>query len=431
MNKHNKEEKWFQRMISTLFYLRGAKKNKQTGATPIYLRITINGERADLTTKQWILPTQWDSKAQKAKGNKEEAQILNCLLSNKSNEVRKHYNTLQLAGKTATPNTIVNMLKGIGEKQYTLIEAYELHNIDFKEQVSIGKVSESRLEKHEIALRMLKAFISFRYRTADIALNDLPTSVIGDFEYFLRTEYKHQFNTAVGYCKALKKVISMAYRNKWLNNNLSEHWNGVYKDTQRPFLNSDELQKIEQEKLSNPSLALVRDVFVFSCYTALAFADVSKLKSSEIIRGINGKYWLLSNRKKTDEKISLPLLPQAMRIIEKYKNHPICVESGRVFPIYSHQTTNDYLKKIAALCDVDKDISYHSARHTFATTVALANGVPIETVSEILSHKDLRTTKIYAKIGNAKIQNDMAELEKKLKKRNATSKKNSIIKLAS
>ncbi|MFZ9847250.1 MAG: tyrosine-type recombinase/integrase [Flavobacteriales bacterium] len=431
MKNNNKEKKWFQRMVSTLFYLRGAKKNRQTGATPIYLRITINGNRSDLSTKQWILPSQWDSKAQKAKGNKEEAQILNCFLSSKSNEVRKHYNTLQLAGKTATPEMIVNLLKGIGEKQYTLIEAYELHNKDFKEQVSIGKVSESRLEKHEIALRMLKAFISFRFLTKDIALNDLSTTIIGDFEYFLRTEYKHQFNTAIGYCKALKKILSMAYRNKWLNNNLSEHWNGVFKDTQRPFLNSEELLKLEQENLSNPSLSLVRDVFVFSCYTALAFADVSKLQSSEIIRGIDGKYWIVTNRKKTDEKINLPLLPEAKRIVEKYKNHPISIEKNKIFPIYSHQTTNDYLKKIAALCGINKEISYHAARHKFATTVALANGVPIETVSEILSHRDLKTTKIYAKIGNAKIQNDMAQLEKKLKKGKALSKKIKIIKLAS
>ena len=264
--KNNKRENGFTRMVSTLFYLRGAKKNRETGLTPIYLRITIKGKRQDVSMKRWIQPLHWDSKSQKAKGNKEEAQILNCFLNGKINEVNKHYNTLHLAGQMPSTELIVNMLKGVAVKKYTLLEIYQFHNKKFKDDVSIGKYSQSRLEKHEINLGKIKSFLQFKYRVKDIDIEKLDVEFINNYEYYLRTENKHKHNTAVGYCKALKAVGRMVYRKKWLDRHPFEDWQGAFVDTHRPFLTAEELARVEAKEFTLERLELVKDIFIFSCY---------------------------------------------------------------------------------------------------------------------------------------------------------------------
>jgi integrase len=183
---------------------------------------------------------------------------------------------------------------------------------------------------------------------------------------------------------------------------------------EREFLSKDELFKIENKNFSIERLDYVKDLFIFSCYTGLAYIDVTRLTPNNIQKGIDGLNWIYTTRKKTLNPVRVPILQQVVKIIEKYKEHSRAKVTGTIFPIISNQKLNSYLKEIADLCGINKNLTFHLARHTFATTIALTNGVPIESVSKMLGHSDLRTTQIYAKVVERKISEDMSNLQKKL-----------------
>jgi integrase len=183
--------------------------------------------------------------------------------------------------------------------------------------------------------------------------------------------------------------------------------------TKKKPLTAIELHKIENHTFSTPRLTVIRDVFIFQCYTGLAYIDAFQLKKEDIKIGIDGEYWIMSDRQKTESATNIPLLPKALEIIEKYKNHPVCLNSGKLLPILSNQKMNAYLKEVGDLCDISKEITFHMARHTFATSVTLTNGVPIETVSKMLGHKNIQTTQHYAKILDKKVSEDMQVLRDK------------------
>ena len=192
-----------------------------------------------------------------------------------------------------------------------------------------------------------------------------------------------------------------------------------FEKKERGFLTQDELQRIEQKALPIVRLDQTRDIFIFSCYTELSYAEVYDLTSDHIVTGLDGKLWIQGRRRKSKEWFKVPVLPQAKAIVEKYQAHPLAQANGKVLPVYTNQKTNAYLKEIAILCEVEKNLTYHLARHTFATTVTLSNGVPIESVSKMLGHTSLRTTgrrpgQVYAKVVEQKLSEDMGRLEDKL-----------------
>jgi len=187
------------------------------------------------------------------------------------------------------------------------------------------------------------------------------------------------------------------------------------REVERPFLSEDELNRIIDKKFLMPRMSQVRDIFIFCCYIGLAYADVKKLTTDEIITGIDGEKWIWTNRQKTESATRIPLLPPALEIIDRHKNDPQCLNQGRVLPVLSNQKMNSYLKEIADGCDIKKKVTFHTARHTFATTVTLTNGVPIETVGKMLGHRNLKTTQHYAKILDLKVSEDMGVLRAKLK----------------
>jgi site-specific recombinase XerD len=211
-------------------------------------------------------------------------------------------------------------------------------------------------------------------------------------------------------------VVNIALANDWLMKDPFLKFKGSIKEVERDFLSTEELQSIEDKKFTISRLDEVRDMFVFSCYTGLAYADIAKLSLNEIEIGIDKQKWIYTHREKTETKSNIPLLPKALEIIEKYKNHPECVISGKLLPLRSNQKMNAYLKEIAILCEITKNLTFHSARHTFATTVTLTNGVPIESVSSMLGHKNIRTTQIYAKVVEKKVSEDMKKLKSRLNK---------------
>jgi integrase len=170
------------------------------------------------------------------------------------------------------------------------------------------------------------------------------------------------------------------------------------KDTKRTFLNKDELTRVEEKPIGIERLDNVRDVFVFCCYTGLSYVDVEKLTKRQIVKGLDGEDWINVDRTKTGSPSNVPILPKAMKLLLKYKNHPECLNSGRLLPLIANQKMNAYLKELATFCGIEKKLTFHAARHTFATAVTLSNGIPLETVSAMLGHKNFRTTQIYAKV---------------------------------
>ncbi len=210
--------------------------------------------------------------------------------------------------------------------------------------------------------------------------------------------------------------MKIAVKNEWLEKDPFENFKVTLKQVDREFLTEDELLKIESKEFYLPRLAQVRDIFVFSCYTGLAYIDVAKLTSDNIRKGIDGELWINIHRHKTDTPSNIPLLPKAVEIIEKYKDNAAVVNKAGILPMLSNQKLNSYLKEIDDLCGIQKNLTFHLARHTFATTVTLTNGVPIESVSSMLGHTSIKTTQIYAKVVQKKVSEDMKALKLKLTK---------------
>jgi len=221
-------------------------------------------------------------------------------------------------------------------------------------------------------------------------------------------------NTVMKHIERLRKMIKMAIRYEWMEKDPFISFQQKFHRVERGFLFEEELKRIEEKEFSIPRLQYVKDLFVFGCYTGLAYIDVIQLSPENIQIGIDKQYWLFTNRVKTDNPVRIPILPVAMDIINKYKNDLKAIVQNRLFPNISNQKLNSYLKEIADLCQISKNLTFHLARHTFATTVTLTNGVPIESVSKMLGHSKISTTQIYAKVVEKKLGEDMKKLKERL-----------------
>jgi integrase len=211
-----------------------------------------------------------------------------------------------------------------------------------------------------------------------------------------------------------RKILNLGVKLEWLQKNPFDSYDITFEKTERGFLTPIELENIEKKAISSKRLEFIRDLFVFSCYTGLSYVDAVNLSVSSLILGIDGQKWISTRRKKTNTPLKIPVLPRALEIIEKYKSHPGSMNRETVFPLISNQKVNSYLKEIADLCGIEKNLTFHLARHTFATTITLSNGVPIETVSKLLGHHSIATTQIYAKVLENKVSEDMNKLKDKL-----------------
>jgi site-specific recombinase XerD len=407
--------------FTILFYIVKSKINKN-GEVPIYARITVNGVRSELSINRVIDENRWDSSAGKVKGNKEDARTINEHIDTIRTKIGDHQNTLIKNNKLVTSSSIKNSYSGITEKKLTLIELFKYHNQQMKEKVDID-FSNSTVIRYTTTLKHITDFLKINYKTSDMYLTELNYKFITEFEHYLKTVRKCNHNSTIKYIRNVRKVVNIALANDWLMKDPFLKFRGSIKEVERDFLSTEELQAIEDKEFKISRLDEVRDMFVFSCYTGLAYADIAKLSLNEIEKGIDGERWIYTHREKTETKSNIPLLPKALEIIEKYKKHPECIISGKLLPVRSNQKMNAYLKEIADVCDITKNLTFHSARHTAATTVWLTNGVPIESVSSMLGHKNIRTTQIYAKVVEKKVSEDMQNLRSRLLK---NSKKKSI-----
>lgn len=401
--------------FNLLFYLKKAKVNTR-GEVPIYMRITIDGKISELSTKRTILSSKWNSQAQSVKGSSEECKSLNFYLKTFEQKVYDTYHKLIRDGEPVSSELLKNKLLGKDQKNRMLIPIFQDHNCRMEKLVG-KEFAKGTLTRYKTCLSHTEEFLLWKYNISDIDIRKIDYSFLNDFEFFLRTEKRCNNNTAVKYIMNFGKIIRICLNHGWLEKDPFMNYDSKFDEVTRVFLNEQELEKLFIKDFKNERLSLVRDIFLFSCFTGLAYIDTRKLTDKNINIGLDGTRWIFTKRQKTKTTSNIPLLAQAECIIEKYKNHPTCINSGRLLPILSNQKMNAYLKEIADLCGVNKELTYHIARHTFATTITLSNGVSIESVSKMLGHKNMRTTQHYAKILDRKVSEDMILLKQKFIKK--------------
>ena len=398
------------------------RKNKaKDGLLPVYARITVNGRRVEISLRQTISQEDWNPVKEKAKGTRPEIRKFNNYLADVRAKIQECHQELLLRRKAITAEAIKNMFLGEDVKEHTLSKLATYHNETMKEVLAPGT-----LKNYYTTQKYLQKFLKERFKTTDINLCDLTYQFITDFEHYLRTyiptdhQKRLSNNGVMKHLERLRKMTGMAVKMEWIPKDPFARYQLKFRKTSRNFLSTEELEAIERKVLRIERLQYIRDLFVFSCYSGLAYIDVMNLCPENISIGIDGELWITTYRTKTGEPVRIPLLPKALAIIKKYENHPRSVHAGTIFPRISNQKLNSYLKEIADLCRITKPLTFHIARHTFATTVTLTNGVPIETVSKLLGHTNLRTTQVYAKIVEKKVSDDMNNLRSVLNQRDGT-----------
>lgn len=393
-----------------LFYLRKNQVNKD-GTVSIMVRVSVNGEVAQFSSKLNIDPNAWDVTRAKAAGTTIKAKQLNELLDDMRTSIKNHYRDIELHESYVTAEKVKNAFLGYATKQRTLLELFKKNNDDARKLVGISKTP-ATLAKYDRCYRRMEEFLQYQYKVCDIALKEINHMFITDFETYLRSVSKCNENTSAKFMQTFRMIVLIAKNNGWIFADPFANYKIRLKKVDRGYLNDQEIQKIMKKTFAAKRLEQVRDIFIFSCYSGLAYIDVKNLTKDNIITSFDGSLWISTKRQKTDTAVNVPLLKIPLSIIEKYKAERL--PGGALLPVLSNQKMNSYLKEIGDLCGIQKNLTFHLARHTFATTTTLSKGVPIETVSKMLGHTNIQTTQIYARITNEKISKDMRALSGKL-----------------
>ncbi|ASO06050.1 MULTISPECIES: site-specific integrase [Arenibacter] len=398
--------------FSTLFYLKDERRDKN-GKAGLYLRITVDGRRTSISLNRKIDPSKWDSRMNKLKGKGYEAEELNRFMATIRHKVNKIQHDLIEEGQPFTVHDIKDKYLGKDAKLKMLIKLFDEHNQQMEKLVGI-EFALGTYKRYHTTRSHVADYIKTEYRKNDIPVRDVDLKFIKGFEYFLKVTKECNHNSALKYVNNFKKIVRIAVGNDWISKDPFYNYKVQFKTVEREFLSKEELQALIDKKIEGDRLNVVRDMFVLCCFTGLAYVDIQSLRPDEIYQNEEGGFYIKSKRTKTDTGFTIPLLPTAVAIIKKYKDHPKVVNKDCVIPVLSNQKSNAYLKEIADRCNIKKNLTTHLARHTFATTVTLTNGVPIETVGKMLGHKNLRTTQHYAKIIDSKVEEDMKVLREKL-----------------
>ena len=399
--------------FTVIFHLR--KINTHNEKLPVYARVTINKKRIEISVKQLVNPTDWNDKAGLAEPITDEYIRFNNYLEQLKSTYFACYREMVLQKKEISTESFRKLYYGIEDDEYTLCKLMNYHNVDMKESVSWGT-----MKNYFTTQKYLEKFLKERQKIKDIKLAKINYKFVTDFEYYLKTyrPLDHQKplhnNGVMKHMERFRKMINMALKNEWMEKDPFKAYKLKFVKFERGYLTEDELDNLEQKGFKIERLQIVKDLFIFSCYTGLAYIDTVTLTPANIIKGIDSEAWLITQRTKTKTPVKVPLLPKATEIIEKYRNNPKCLAEGSLLPRLSNQRLNGYLKEMADLCGIEKNLTFHLARHTFATTVTLSNGVPIESVSKMLGHTKITTTQVYAKVIERKLSEDMLLLKQKL-----------------
>ncbi|MFV0289287.1 MAG: site-specific integrase [Mangrovibacterium sp.] len=383
---------------------------KPNGNVPLMCRLTVDGEIKQFSCKMDVPPRLWDVKTGRASGKSIEAQKINHAVDKIRVDVNRRYQEMMQTDGYVTAAKLKDTYLGIGIKQETLLKLFEPHNDEFLKKVGHSR-SAGTYARYRTVYKHIQEFLPHTYNRKDIPLKELNLTFINDFEYYLRTERKCRTNTIWGYMIVLKHIISIARNSGVLPFNPFAGYINSPENVDRGYLSKEELQSLMDAPMKNKTYELVRDLFLFSTFTGLAYSDVKSLTVDNLQTFFDGKMWIISRRKKTNTESNIRLLEVPKHIIEKYKG---MTGDNRVFPVPSNSSCNEKLKKIGTQCGIKTRLTFHVARHSAATTILLSNGIPIETVSRILGHTNIKTTQIYAKITNQKISQDMEVLSHKI-----------------
>ena len=395
--------------FKVLFYLK--RQSERDGAAPIMGRITVNGTIAQFSCKLSIAPRLWDVKANKAAGKSTVAQRINEKLDKIRALIIKQYDRIAATDNFVSAEKVKNAYLGFGDEYRTLLSVAEEFLDEYGKRVGKDRTPGS-YEQQCINHKRIVWFLRNKYSLSDIPLREIEPSFIEDFHYYLTVTRSLASGTVIGAITKLKQLILYSIRKRYISCNpfMGFRCTAQYRD--RGFLTEEELQTFMHAELRRYKQRQVRDIFVFCCFTGLSYSDVKKLTFDHIKTSFDGDSWIIAHRQKTGTPFHIKLLPVAKQLIENYR--PIS-KNNLVFPVPSVcDNMNRTLQRIARDCGLKKHITMHMSRHTFATTVTLSQGVPLETVSQMLGHTNILTTQIYAKITNEKISRDMSALTERL-----------------
>lgn len=394
--------------FSIIFYLRGNRLNKKSGLASIIVCITINGCRSQFNSKVEIDPKLWDAKNNKAKGRTTSATIVNDQLEDIKSILLQHYRDLFKLHGAVSAETLRSAYLGTGSSKASLLKLHE-KLISQKKQLVGNTIGRKTLYKYERSRDLLRNYIKDVHKVADILIKDVNYDFINNYEIYLKTRMKCNHNYVVKQLRYLKQVIADAYKNRIINIDPFSDFKLKSELVEKDFLIEPEIIKLLEWDFESGHLERVRDMFVFSCFTGLAYIDAYNLTERDIIDDSEGNKWIVINRVKSTIQANIPLLEIPSTIINKYRG----VTANKLLPMDTNQKMNVYLKEIAKICNISKTLTTHVARHTFAT-IMLTKGVSIESVSKMLGHTNITTTQIYAKILNQKINDEVSLIKNKL-----------------
>lgn len=397
--------------LNVLFYIRRYKLTRKQEC-PIFLRITVNGKRAEIALKRTVKPDSWDNRRQAVKGKSLEANSINEQIRVFERRIYDEYSKLVARGEFISVDKLKNAFFGFDKKQVSIAYAFEFHNTRLKAQIGT-QYAKGTYDRYEICFKLFKEFIRFRYDKADIPLLEIDYALINEFDYFLRTKRNCCNNTTVKYLKNLKKIINLARDMGWISSDPFINYKAKLEEVDKEILTQQELDILLNKEFEIARVEQIKDIFLFCCFTGLSYSDVRKLSKENIILGMDRHKWLQIARTKTNVLTKVPLLPIAQEILAKYENNPKCSGENRLLPVPSNQKYNAYLKELADCTGIKKNLTSHTARHTFATTVTLNNRIPMESVSKMLGHRSIKTTQHYSRVMEVKLSDDMAPLMKK------------------
>jgi integrase len=386
------------------------REKAKEGVTNVYASITVNKERIRFALKHQVKVENWDAGRGGLRIKVQEAKETNAYLEQVKFTITTYYQQLQIAGKEVTPQLLKSMF--LGEETEETVSLSKL--MDYHHEVASASLTWSTLKHYAVTRRYLEKFLKEKRNTTDIRINDIDYKFIIDFETFLRNHkpIDHQKplnnNGVMKHLIRLRKMTTLALKLTWIPKDPFKNYKFRYKKVETAFLNQTELNK----EFSVERLSMVRDLFIFSCYTGLSFVDLMNLKEGNITYGEDNAQWIKLFRQKSNEPTNIPILPTALKILERYRHSDRAAISGTLFPNISNQRVNSYLKEIGVINQIKKVLTFGVARHTFATTITLSNNVPIETVSKMMGHTKIATTQIYARVLLKKISDDMGKLKK-------------------
>ncbi|PIB22802.1 site-specific integrase [Maribacter sp. 4G9] len=402
--------------LSVVFVVR--KLTSKMDTIKVYARVTVDGKRAEFSLNRELAVSLWDEKRKRGKGHSKYVISLNKYLDQVFTGLHEAHRQLLQEDVDISSKAVKARFLKEDERGKTLLDLIAYHNSTMATVLRPGT-----MKNYYSTEKCIKKFLKEDLNIEDILLKKLKYGFIVDFEQYVRrykpsTRMNCTNNGAMKHIERLKKMSRLAVRLEWLDKDPFVNYKLKFKKTERQYLTEREIKLIEETAFQVPSYRKIKDLFIFACYTGLSYVDVRELKANHLVKGMDGNDWLYTKRTKTDESLKIPLLPKAKEIIEKYKDDPDINANERLLPIYTNHMINRTLKDIADTCGIRKRLTFHVARHTFATAVTLSNGVPIETVSKLLGHTKLSTTQIYAKVVEKKVGEDMQNLMATMKRKN-------------